>query len=155
MMIKELGTSECFEILKSNHIGRLAYIFENIPYAVPITYFHDAEENCIIGYSAKGHKIDAMQKNGVVTLQVDDIRLIQKWSSVLVHGNYEELAGSTAKKYLHRFAMGVRKILVKESGVKSEFIQDFSSRLQGEMIPIVYRINISDINGKFRNDQNN
>ncbi len=150
--IKNMETSECLQLLGENYIGRLAYISGGTPYINPITYFHDAEEKCILSYSAPGYKIEAMERHRSVAFQVDDIRSIQQWRSVLVHGNYEELDGSTAKKYLHRFAEGVQHNIAQKEGEAPKFIQDFSSRLQERKIPIVYRIHITDITGKFRED---
>ncbi|MDB4293276.1 pyridoxamine 5'-phosphate oxidase family protein [Maribacter sp.] len=154
-MIEKLETSGCLKVLGSQYIGRLAYISGKSPYVVPVTYFHDADEQCILSYSTKGFKIAAMRKNEDVALQVDDIRSMQKWHSVLVHGRFEELEGSTAKKYLRRFSEGVQNTIAKEKGKKPKFIQDFTSRLQKGTIPIVYRIHISAISGKFRDDEAN
>ncbi len=151
-IIKTMEMSECLELLGENYIGRLAYIAGNTPHINPITYFHDAEEKCILSYSAPGYKIEAMERHGAVAFQVDDIRSIQNWRSVLVQGNYEELEGSTAKKYLHRFAQGVQSAIAQKEGETPKFIRDFSSRLQERKIPIVYRIHITDIVGKFRED---
>lgn len=97
-----------------------------------------------------GHKIEAMRISGSVALQVDDIESIQHWRSVLVHGIFEEFDGSTAKKYLHRFAEGVQVTVTRKKDTNPKFIQDFSSRLQERGIPIMYRITINDITGKFR-----
>jgi len=137
-MIKKLEISECLKILDSNFIGHLAYIFGESPFILPITYFYDAEENCILSYSAKGHKIEAMRKHATIALQVDEIQSIQKWNSVLIHGSFEELEGSTAKKYLRRFVEGVQDTIVKSNAAKPKFIHDFSSRLQGKLL-IIYR----------------
>ena len=149
-MIKTLKIEECLELLGSNYIGRLAFISHGEPSVTPITYFHDAKEKCILSYSAKGYKIDAMRNYASVALQVDEIKSIQEWRSVLVHGKFEELEGPTAKKYLHRFAEGVQDTISRKKGFTPKFIQDFSSRLQHRGIPIVYRISINEINGKFR-----
>ncbi len=150
--IKNMETSECLKLLGDNYIGRLAYISGRTPHINPITYFHDAEEKCILSYSAPGYKIEAMEKHGWVALQVDDIRSIQQWRSVLVQGRFEQLEGSTAKKHLHRFAEGVQRTIAPKEGEAPKFIKDFSSRLQEREIPIVYRIHITDIVGKFRED---
>ncbi|MDT7827462.1 pyridoxamine 5'-phosphate oxidase family protein [Pricia sp. S334] len=151
--IKNMTTSECLQLLSENYIGRLAYISGRTPHINPITFYHDAEEKCILSYSSPGFKIQAMKKHRPVALQVDDIRSIQEWRSVLVQGNFEELEGSTAKKQLHRFAEGVQRTIAKKDGETPKFIQDFSSRLQERHIPIVYRIHITDIVGKSRRDQ--
>lgn len=149
-MIKDLEQSECLELLSNNYIGRLAFIYGQSPYIVPITYFHDAQEKCILSYSAEGHKIESMRKYTSVVLQVDVIKTIQNWKSVQVHGNFDELHGSTAKKYLHRFAQGVQDTVHRVQGSSPKFIQDFSIRLQQKNIPIIYRIPILDITGKLR-----
>lgn len=151
-MINNLELSKCLEMLSNNYIGRLAYISGKKPYLVPITYFHDAEEKSIISYAAEGHKIQAMRNDEYVTLQVDNIESIQNWRSVQAQGRFEELTGSTAKKYLHRFAEGVQDTIKRSKGGYPKFIQDFSARLQNEKIPVVYRINITDIIGKVRED---
>lgn len=151
--IKNMEMSACLKLLGDNYIGRLAYISGGTPYINPITYYHDAEEKCILSYSSPGYKIEAMEKHGSVAFHVDAIRSIQDWSSVLVHGTYEALEGSTAKKYLHRFAVGVQQTIAEKKGETPKFIQDFSSRLQERKIPIVYRIRIRDIVGKFREDR--
>ena len=151
VVIKNLKIQECLEILSNNFIGRLGYISDQSPNIVPITYFHDTEEKSIIGYSAEGHKIEAMRRNGLVALQVDEITSIQEWRSILIHGTYIELEGVSAAHHLHRFAQGVQNTIVKNGGVTPKFIQDFSSRLQGKSLPIVYRISIAEISGKYRN----
>lgn len=150
-MINEIEKEEGVALLRDNYIGRLAFVSFQRPYVLPITYFFDIEEKCILSYSGEGHKIDAMRKNTAVVLQVDNIESIQNWKSVQVHGEFEELHGSTAKLYLHKFAEGVQETVhrTKESNVR--FIQDFSNRLQQKQNPIIFRISISDIIGKSRN----
>lgn len=152
-MINNLELSKCLEMLSKNYIGRLAYISGKKPYLVPITYFHDADEESIIGYAPEGHKIQAMREYEWVTLLVDDIESIQNWRSVQVQGRFEELTGSTAKKYLHRFAEGVQDTIKQSKGGHPKFIQDFSARLQNENIPLVYRIAITGIIGKIKNEK--
>jgi len=85
-----------------------------------------------------------------VSLQVENIKTIQEWSSVQVLGTFEELEGSAAKKYLRQFSQGVQTTIERTKNEKPRFISDFSSRLQERKMPIVYRINIHDIIGKIR-----
>ncbi|WP_394972999.1 pyridoxamine 5'-phosphate oxidase family protein [uncultured Croceitalea sp.] len=149
-MIKDIEPAECLEMLKNNYLGHLGYVSGKSPFVVPITYFYDIEENSILSYSSNGHKIEAMRDNKVISLQVENIQSIQNWKSLQVHGLFEELLGSTAKKYLHKFALGVQATIEHSNGKKPKFISDFSIRLQERQMPIVYRINIIDIIGKTR-----
>ena len=149
-MIKDLALEECLKILGNNYLGHLGYISGKTPFILPITYFHDAENKCILSYSTNGHKIDAMRRYEHVSLLVEQINTIQDWTSVQVHGTFEELKGSAAKKYLHKFSQGVQETVGRIKGEKPNFIGDFSSRLQEREMPIVYRINIDEIIGKIR-----
>lgn len=149
-MIRDLEQEECLELLGHNYLGHLGYISGKDPFVIPITYFHDTEEGCILSYSSNGQKIDAMRKYENVCLQVEQITSIQDWKSVQIHGIFEELEGSTAKKYIHKFAQGVQDTIERMKGKKPKFIGDFSSRLQKRKLPIVYRIKITGITGKIR-----
>ncbi len=149
-MINNLATKEGIELLKDNYIGHLAFIANGGPYIVPITYFYDQESNSIISYSDEGHKINAMRKNNNVSLAVDEIISVNNWQSILVHGQFEELKGTDAKYLLHKFTEGVKSIILKKEKKHTKFISDFSSTSHLENIPIVYKIQIQEITGKFR-----
>ncbi|MRI00708.1 flavin mononucleotide-binding protein [Kriegella sp. EG-1] len=149
-MITDLGIEECKEFLSKNYLGHLGYISGKDPFVTTITLFYDASENSILSYAAIGHKIMAMRNNNRVTLHVENVQSIQEWSSVLIHGIFEEIEGSAAKKYLHKFAQGVQDTIEKLKGEKPKFISDFSGRLQKRDMPIIYRIKINGITGKIR-----
>jgi nitroimidazol reductase NimA-like FMN-containing flavoprotein (pyridoxamine 5'-phosphate oxidase superfamily) len=151
--IKDLDKKACVDLLRKNYIGRLAYIIGESPYVVPITYYYyDQNGNSIISYSLEGLKIDAMRKNQYVALEVDEIESVNHWKSVLVHGVFEELERIDAKKMLHEFSEGVKKIINTSNAKDVNFIHEFSRKLSTEAknSPIVYRINIDEITGKFR-----
>ena len=145
----DLTLEESIQLLSTNYIGRLGFISAAAPFITPITYFYDAEAHCILSYSSEGHKISALRKSNSVALQVDEIRTIQNWKSVLLHGNFEELQGANAKFNLHRFAQGVQETIAHKEGVGPKFISDFSGRLT-KSLPIVFRININEVSGKYR-----
>jgi nitroimidazol reductase NimA-like FMN-containing flavoprotein (pyridoxamine 5'-phosphate oxidase superfamily) len=150
VMIKTLETTECIELLNNNYIGHLAFISQKEPFVIPITYYYDQANNTIIGYSAEGHKIDAMRENVIVSLQVEEVTSVNKWRSVRAQGTFEELKGIDAKYLLHEFAQNVKKLVAEKEGSHPEFISEFSSKLYEQGNPIVYRINIQEINGKYR-----
>lgn len=148
--MKDLTKEQCSELLKTNYIGRIAFMVGEVPYILPITYHYDPETNSLITYSGEGAKIEAMRKNGQVSFQVDEIKALNKWKSVLVHGKYEELNGIDARHLLHKFAEGVKKTILKKDAITTQFISEFSSKEDTDAIPIVYRINIIDMKGKER-----
>jgi hypothetical protein len=148
--MKDLTKEECLALLGDNYIGRIAFISRGKPNILPITYYYDPETYSIIAYSREGGKIESMRKNGSVSFQVDEIVSVDRWKSILLHGKYEELSGIDAKHLLHVFSEGVKKLILKKNHIRPHFISEFSSKLDTEGAPIVYRINISEIKGKQR-----
>ncbi|WP_046756695.1 pyridoxamine 5'-phosphate oxidase family protein [Kordia jejudonensis] len=149
-MIKILNEKERLTILESNYIGHLAYVYQQRPFIAPITYFFDKERNIIIGYSAEGHKINAMRKHNVVAMEVSEIDSVNDWNTIVVHGVYEELDGSTAKAYLHDFSLGVKDLIMRKENRKLDFINQFSSKIYKDDFPIVFLIKIEEITGRMR-----
>jgi nitroimidazol reductase NimA-like FMN-containing flavoprotein (pyridoxamine 5'-phosphate oxidase superfamily) len=150
IMIKVLNAAERFQILENNYIGHLAYVYKNRPFIAPITYYFDKERNCIIGYSAEGHKITAMRKVNAVAMEVAEIDSINHWNTVLVHGTYEELEGSTAKAYLHDFSLGIKDLIIRKEHRKLDFINEFSSKIYKDDFPVIFLIRIDEITGRLR-----
>ncbi|WP_339714152.1 pyridoxamine 5'-phosphate oxidase family protein [uncultured Kriegella sp.] len=149
-MRRNLEEKESIELLKNSYIGSLAYIMGATPYIVPITYYYDSANHTITGYSAIGHKLDAMRKNPSVALGVNLIDSVANWQSVQVHGTFEELEGIDAKQTLHEFSVGVKGILNHNKKNKARFISEFSAKIESEAPPVVFRIKIGDIVGKLR-----
>lgn len=146
--MKDLTKEQCLTLLKENYIGRLGYMAKGSPEIIPITYFYDSKMNSILTYSGVGGKIEAMRKSTSVAFQIDEITSLDNWKSVLILGEYEELTGIDAKHLLHVFSEGVKKVILEKENRSTEFIGDFSSKLDTDGYPIVYRINISEIKGK-------
>ena len=149
-MILKLGKSKCKKVLSNNYIGHLAYIDNNQPYVVPITYYYDDVTNAIIGYSGYGHKIKALRIKNVASIEVSEIDSVNKWRSVVVYGTYREFLGSTAKINLHKFSEGVKDIIKKTEGRDLKFLSEFSSKIFKEGSPIVFKIHIEDLTGRER-----
>lgn len=150
-MFKNLEDKEIEFIIENNYIGQLGYVFKKRPYVVPITYYFDKKNNIIICYSGDGHKMNAMRKNNAVSLQIGDIESVTNWKSVLIHGSFEQIFGSTAKAYLHKFSLGIKDIILEKEHKKADFISEFSSKIYKDDIPAVFTIKIEGVTGKKRN----
>tara|TARA_R110002051_G_scaffold48308_2_gene95295 strand:- start:43457 stop:43918 length:462 start_codon:yes stop_codon:yes gene_type:complete len=149
-MRRNLDKTECKALLAQNYIGRLAYISGGYPHIVPITYFYDKDTNTITSYSSEGHKIQEMRKNASVCLFIDEIATITNWKSVLLQGTFEELSSIDARHMLHEFSEGVKKVILNKYGEHPKYISEFSAKIDAEDAPIVFRINITELNGKIR-----
>lgn len=149
-MFDKISNEESLQILKCNYIAHLAYISNNTPFILPITYYYDSKENTIISYSSEGHKINAMRINRAASVQVEEIESINNWKSVLLIGEFEEIKGSEAKMYLHNFAFNVKNVIAKKEAINLNAIRTFSSKLDSDTAPIIYRIRIQEIIGRKR-----
>ncbi len=152
MVIQDLVISEGKQLLGDNYIGHLSYIAGEWPYSVPITYYYNQAKNYIISYSAEGHKVRAMRKNPNVSLTVNEIQSVNEWRSIQIHGQFEELRAIDAKYHLHEFAEGVKRILLRTEGKDARSVSDFSSKLNSEKHPIVFRVQIDDMIAKYREE---
>lgn len=149
-MFRTLTEKESIMLLMLNYIGNLSYIRRDKPFIAPITYFFDMENSVIIGYSAEGHKIEAMRKNKNVSLNVLEVDSVNSWKSVLAHGVFEELFGSAAKAKLHKFSLGVKDLIITKEHRKLDFISEFSSKIYKDNMPVVFQIKVEEITGKMR-----
>lgn len=149
-MITNLEKQECLKILNNNYIGHLAYIYQDLPFVIPITYYYNNRNITVIGYTGEGHKTKALRLNNAVALEIVEIQAIDEWKSILIQGTFEELEGPDAKYELHKFSDGVKKLIAEKEQKELNFIPEFSAKVNSQSIPIVYRINIREITGKQR-----
>ena len=89
VFIHEMTEFECRQALEQATVGRLACSRDNQPYVVPIYFvFH---RDHIYAFTTLGQKIEWMRTNPRVCLEVDERTAHDKWQSIVVFGQYEEL----------------------------------------------------------------
>ncbi|MDX1327276.1 MAG: pyridoxamine 5'-phosphate oxidase family protein [Arenibacter sp.] len=149
-MMKDINEAQCIEVLQNHCMGYLAYMDHDTPYVLPITYYYNPEEKCIISISGEGHKMRCIREHPSVALNVSNKSSLKDWQSVMVHGEVEEIKGSNSKYQLHQFLQGVKRISGNKENVNLQFISDFSSKNTEGGTSVVYRIKIKEITGKQR-----
>jgi hypothetical protein len=88
-MIGELATPHIEELLKSEVMGRIGCHHAGTTYIVPTSYAYDG--TYIYVHTHEGMKVEMMRKNPAVCFQVDNMRDMANWQSVIAWGTYEEL----------------------------------------------------------------
>lgn len=154
-MITSLNQHDCSRLLAQNYLGNLAYIYNDEPYVIPITYFFNSKENYMICYSGMGHKIKAMRKKTQISIAVAEILAANLWKSVVAHGTYKEVNGTDAKAYLHQFSIGIKEIIHKREHKDLDYISEFSSKIYNNDIPIVFLIKLNAMTGRSRSHVKN
>lgn len=75
--MQSLQIREILTLLNQKYIGHLAFIFDDKPYTVPITYYFN-QKDAVLAYSRDGLKVQAMRKNRNVALQAEHIENVEK-----------------------------------------------------------------------------
>jgi uncharacterized protein len=142
MEINEMTQEECHTFLQRAAVARLGCSLENQPYVVPIHFAY--QDPYMYVFATFGQKIKWMRTNPRVCIQTDEIQSQSEWVSVIVNGEYEELAepqysaevkiatSLLAKRY-HWWlnALGERQMRISE----------------GSMEPIFFRIRVQSMTG--------
>ncbi len=81
---RALSRRECEALLAAHHVGRLAYAFRDRVDIEPVHYvFSDGR---IVGRTQFGAKVTVLAHHPWVAFEVDDVRALFEWQSVVVHG---------------------------------------------------------------------
>ena len=155
--------------LKSQVVGRLGCTDGDKVYVVPITYAYD--NGCIYGHTKDGLKIRMMRKNPTVCFEADWVEDLSNWKSVIVYGTFEELGKSEANKGLEIIMDNVMSTMERKTtygrnqtnedlgklkiiAFEHSFLSPFTHSASKEISDIVvYRIRISEMTGKYGNDE--
>ena len=93
-MLGELSPEEIEEVLRSEITGRIGCHADGRTYVVPVTYAYEGGD--VYCHSPEGLKLRMMRKNPNVCFEVDRVRDMGNWRSVIASGRFEELSGRDA-----------------------------------------------------------
>ncbi|HVT11838.1 MAG TPA: pyridoxamine 5'-phosphate oxidase family protein [Fimbriimonadaceae bacterium] len=148
-MVATLAKAEMEALIREQIYARLGCHAKGMTYVVPISYACDAEKNRLVGQTTPGQKIDMMRENPEVCVEIDDVKSLTHWRSVILWGRFEELHGAEASK-----AMGLiidrYEPLFAEAGEPNRRGREVTPpRLNHEpSVEVVYCIHISRMTGR-------
>lgn len=106
-MVSVLSDSEIEAVLASATYAHLGCHAKGKTYVVPINFAYDGkriigytgegqndDRTQIIGYTSEGQKMAMMRENPEVCVQIEEVKSLAEWKSVIVWGRFEELSGS-------------------------------------------------------------
>ncbi|HEY0244739.1 MAG TPA: pyridoxamine 5'-phosphate oxidase family protein [Mucilaginibacter sp.] len=146
-MLGKLTEAQIEDLLKNQLIGRIGCHADGITYVVPVNYLYDG--TYIYAHSGKGMKVEMMQKNPDICFEVDDIKNILDWQSVILWGKFEEITDLHEKEEtLQKLIKRVVPFLTEE-GHPSHGITANESDIGTEVELVLYKIIISKKTGRF------
>ena len=144
MVIHELSSADCLDVLAHVRYGRLACSRDDQPYVVPFFFYLDEPCECLYSFSTLGQKIEWMRLNPRVCVEVDDIVDQYHWTTVIVIGRYKELHASKEDEPARRRAYE----LFQQRAAWWLPGAGKASAAEEHRTPIIYRISIDKISGR-------
>ncbi|WP_295654362.1 pyridoxamine 5'-phosphate oxidase family protein [uncultured Mucilaginibacter sp.] len=147
-MLGELNEAQIEDLLKKQITGRIGSTDGILPYIVPINYVYNGK--AIISHSAPGKKIDMMRKNPRVCFQVDDIKSIFNWKSVVAWGRFEEITDMAEKEQaMMLLNKSIEPLIEKPADHPSHGIAEDEEDVGTRLELILYKIVLVAKTGRF------
>lgn len=148
-MIGKLPVSKIDLVLKENILGRIGCSYQGKTYIVPTNYVYDGKN--IICHSLTGMKIDMMRKNPSVCFEVEDMKSMTEWKTVILQGQFQELTDETDRyKAMKLLVDKMLRLKISESAVLPERAEKrMHPRSPGALKPVIYRIIVTEKTGRF------
>ena len=146
-MIGSLTPREVEEVLESEVLGRIACIAAGRPYVVPITYVYDAETGDAYVHSGEGAKVRAMRANPDVCFEVEQIRDMANWRTVIAQSRFEELWDDRAERAMELIIARLAPLLVSETAHPAR--REEAHRQHGVTRAVLYRLHLTQKSGRY------
>ena len=127
--VEELSESECWALLRTTSVGRLAVWVEDHPDIFPLNYAVD--HGTVVFRSSAGTKVSAALSDSPVALEADgyDTETAEAWS-VVIRGNAEEIRGQDLIGTIDL------PLFPWQAGDKGRFIRIIPTTTSGRRFPI-------------------
>ena len=143
MLVSELRSGECYELLARLGFGRLACARDNQPYIVPIYFAYEPER--LYGFGTLGQKIEWMRSNPLVAVEADEVKSHVEWASVVARGRYEEFPDTP--EYADRRQQAQSALEKKSLWWQTGFASAQTRGRFNRDLPVFYCIHIEEISG--------
>lgn len=146
-MLGNLQPQQIEDVLKNQLIGRIGCSLDGNTYIVPISYAYDGKY--IYCHTTEGKKTAIMRQNPKVCFEVEEMKDMSNWKSVVLQGEFEELKdtidrNNAMRSLLNRY-LPVISSITTHIGESWPFHSDNISEING----VVFRINIKEKTGRF------
>lgn len=150
-MLGKLQPEQIEELLKTQIVGRIGCSADGETYVVPISYAYDGAY--IYCHTHEGKKSAIMRKNPSVCFEVEEMKDMANWKSVIVQGTFEELKekkdrNAAMQTLLNRYLPLISSVTT-HLGEHWPFHPDDATEIKG----IMFRIVVKQKSGRFESNQ--
>lgn len=149
-MFGNLDNTEIESVLYNQIVGRVGCHAEGITYVVPISYAYDGTS--VYAHSKDGMKIKFMRINPAICFQVDEMKDMANWKSVLAWGQFEELSEKADRDKALQVLTDRTLPLVSSETTHLSPIWPFRAGDSSEIPGILFRIRLTEKTGRFENN---
>jgi len=147
-MLGKLEDYQIEELLNQQAVGRIGCHADNTTYIVPINYAY--RDNNIYAHSAEGKKIEYMRKNPRVCFQVDQIKSITNWKSVIAWGEFHEITDRKEMvSIMQEIIQHIMPQVSEEQAHPSHGFAENESDIGTNLEIILYKISLTKKTGRF------
>lgn len=147
-MLGQLSPEEIEAVLTRNVIGRIGTAAEGKVYVVPVTYVY--QNGYVLGHTSEGMKIEFLRNNPECCFEVDEMKSISNWQSVIGWGTFEELQGEIANQVMDTLVAKLAPLVPSETTHAARMGPMPSHRTSTQQgNAIVYRILLRERSGRY------
>lgn len=151
-MLGTLDEKQIDDLLTRQVTGRIGCHSGGTTYIVPVNYVYRSPN--IYAHSAYGKKIAMMRKNPKVCFQVDDIRTIFNWQSVIAWGQFKEITDIAEKdRVMQGIIHRIMPLADQPSAHPSHGITESDYDIGTKVELIIYKIVLAKKTGRFETRQ--
>ncbi len=138
-IFRELDRDECLTFIAKHNVGRLALSHKDRVDIVPIHYVH--HDGWLFGRTAAGTKLEMVTHNRWVAFEVDEVRGLFDWESVVLKGGLYLLRreGSDHERAIYDRGVELVRQLVPTAMTPDDPLPERT---------LLFRIHIDDITGR-------
>lgn len=146
-MIGRLNTQEIESMLSNQLIGRIGCHSDGVTYVVPISYSYDGKN--IYGHSFEGMKLTMMRKNPSVCFEVENMKDISNWQSLICQGHFAEIKDEAEKRLAFQSLVGRYMPFPASETIKITPLWPFSTKEFEEVKGVLFKIVLLEKTGYF------
>lgn len=151
-MLGTLNNAEIEKVLAGQLLGRIACHADDTIYIVPVSYAYDGRY-VYIRSKKDGMKIDIMRKNPNICFEVEALRDMGNWETVVAWGTFEEISDSEERKIALQKLNNRHLPVVNSELSRLSMHWPFEPADLNTIEGVVYRIDLKEKTGRYERQQ--